>query len=324
VGLKIIALSSLILGLATLTRAVTLYFGVPLLVSLFVAHLWVIKAVPLRRLLILSLVFLLIQGAIVGSWMVRNNAVSGNPAFAGMTTTHLYGYFVPLLLGQQQGLHYDEVKVRIADELHADAEYLKLQRVGDREKYVARKSMGIILDNPVTAVWIVVKQIPILFLDYPQTAVTLFLNEERRDSVNEYIAQYTISKSSRLDVSGYAGVVRRYMEDGLGLVLVHGISFKLVYLAIMVSGVIGVILLLFNRSHLPTALLFLAIVVYMILISSTWAQGRLRFAILPIYSVLVAYSLVWYWDKRDILTKQPIWRTLRVVLGRSFSSSKTS
>ena len=125
-------------------------------------------------------------------------------------------------------------------------------------------------------------------------------------------------------MSGYAGVVRRYMEDGLGLVLVHGISFKLVYLAIMVSGVIGVILLLFNRSHLPTALLFLAIVVYMILISSTWAQGRLRFAILPIYSVLVAYSLVWYWDKRDILTKQPIWRTLRGVLGRSFSSSKTS
>ena len=290
------ALSSLLLGLATLTRAASLYLWVPLLISLIVTQRCMIGRVPLRRLALLALVLFGIQGAIIGGWMIRNNSVSGNPSFAGMTAIHLYNFYVPLVLGRAEGVPHEEMKARLQSELEADEEYLKLSSGGDKEQYQIRKSIDIILDHPVSAGIIVLQQVPVLFMDYPQNAASLFLSREKRDSINEYLHEYSRLKSSRIDVSGYLDVIRHYVDDGLILLLIHGIIFKLFLIIVMISGAVGMALLLYGREDRAVGILFVVVISYMVVVSSLWPTARLRMPILPVYAVVAAYGLSWSWN----------------------------
>ena len=319
VTLRRTAVSSLLLGLATLTRAVSLYLGLLVIASSFVVHRWLIRRMPVRRLAGLMAVFFVIQAAIIGGWMVRNYYVSGNPEFAGMTAVHLYSFFVPLVLSRETGVNHEEVKAQLASELEKDEEYLKLSRDGEKERYRIRKSVGIILDHPVSTFMVVLRQIPVVFLNYPQNAATLFLGEERRGSVTEYLAEYSRGKSSRLDVSGYVGLFRRYVDNGLGLVLMHGILYKLYYLIFMVSGAVGLLLLLRDRIQRPTAVFYLVVITYLVLVSSTWPTARLRAPILPIYAVVAAYSFVWYWSKLEPMLQRPVTVRLRAGFKRGLA-----
>ena len=287
------ALSSLLLGLATLTRAPSLFLWVPLLTSLIVTQRWMIGRVPPRR---IALVLFGIQGAIIGGWMIGNNSVSGNPSFAGMTAIHLYNFYVPLVLGRAEGVPHEEMKARLQSELEADEEYLKLSSGGDKEQYQIRKSIDIILDHPVSAGIIVLQQVPVLFMDYPQNAASLFLSREKRDSVNEYLHEYSRLKSSRIDVSGYLDVIRHYVDDGLILLLIHGIIFKLFLIIVMVSGAVGMALLLYGREDRAVGILFVVVISYMVVVSSLWPTARLRMPILPVYAVVAAYGLSWSWN----------------------------
>ena len=160
---------------------------------------------------------------------------------------------------------------------------------------------------------VVLRQIPVVFLNYPQNAATMFLNEERRGSLTEYLAEYSRGKSSRLDVSGYAGLFKHYVDNGLGLVLMHGVFYKLYYLIFMVSGAVGLLLLLRDRIQRPKAVFYLVVVTYLVLVSSTWPTARLRAPILPIYAVLAAYSFVWYWSKLEPMLQRPV--TVRLQAG---------
>ena len=288
---------SALLGLATLTRANSLYLAFPLLVAFFVAHRWVIRRVPLKRLAVLMLALFSIQAVVIGAWMARNHTVTGNPDFTGMTVTHLYGFYVPLVIGKKEGLGYREARAKLYDELKVDEEYLAIEGVGARQRYVVAKSIRLILANPLQAGMVILEQMPVVFLNYPQDAASLFLGDERRDSVDEILSDYSSQKTSRLDISGYGDVFRHYVDNGLGLLLVHGIFYKLFYAGFMVAGAAGIVLMLFNRIDRAVGIAYLAVIAYMLLMMSTWPSGRLRMAILPMYSVAAAYGLVWGWGR---------------------------
>ena len=209
-------LSSLLLGLATFTRAATLYFGVPLVLAFFVAHRWFIRRVSLPRLIVLILALFSVQALIIGAWMTRNNTVSGNSDFAGMTVVHLYSYYVPLVIAKKEGIRYEEARARLADELASDREYLSIERGGDKQQYVVRKSIGLIIRNPISAALVILEQIPVVFLNYPQDAASIFLSEERRETIEALLSERVRRKTSRLDISGYGDIFRQYVDNGFG------------------------------------------------------------------------------------------------------------
>jgi 4-amino-4-deoxy-L-arabinose transferase-like glycosyltransferase len=288
--------SSLLLGLATLTRVSSLYLGFPLVLAFFAVHRWVIRHFSLSRIVVLTLALFFVQALIVGGWMVRNNSVSGTHEFAGMSSIHLYNYYVPLVIAKKEGIGYDVARVNLANELQSDPEYLGIDTGPDRQSYAIRKSLRLILENPIQASLVILEQAPVVFLNYPQNAASLFLSDERRESLGAYLSDYVGNKSSRLDLSGYPKLARHYVSGGYGLLLLHGIFYKLFYLLFMVAGATGIFLLLRRRDTRAQGIFYFVVIAYTLLVFSTWPSGRLRMGILPFYSVVAAYSAVWFWN----------------------------
>jgi 4-amino-4-deoxy-L-arabinose transferase-like glycosyltransferase len=296
VTLRRTLVSSLLLGLATLTRASSLYLGFPLALAFFAVHRWVIRRFSLSRIMVLTLALFSVQALIVGGWMVRNNLVSGNSEFATMSSIHLYNYYVPLVIAKKEGIGYEEARVNLADELQSDPEYLAIDPGPDRQSYIISKSVRLILENPVQASLVLLEQAPLVFLNYPQNAASLFLSDERRESLETYLSDYVGNKSSRLDISGYPELAKHYVSGGYGLLLLHGIFYKLFYFLFMLGGAAGVVLLLRRRETRAQGIFFFVAIAYTLLIFSTWPSGRLRMGILPFYSVAAAYCAVWFWN----------------------------
>lgn len=296
VSLRRTLASSLLLGLATLTRVSSLYLGFPLALAFFLAHRWVIRRFSLSRIVVLTLALFSIQALIVGGWMVRNNSVSGSPEFAAMSSIHLYNYYVPLVVAKKEGIGYEAARVNLAKELQSDPEYLSIEDGSDRQSYAVRKSFRLILENPIQAGLVLLEQAPLVFLNYPQNAASLFLSDDRRVSLEAYLSDYVGNKSSRLDLSGYPKLAEHYISGGYGLLLLHGIFYKLFYLAFMVSGAAGIFLLLRRRDTRAQGIFYFVVIAYTLLVFSTWPSGRLRMGILPFYSVAAAYCAVWFWN----------------------------
>ena len=288
--------SSLLLGLATFTRVSSLYLGFPLVLAFFAVHRWVIGHLKLSRILLLTLALFSIQAVIIGGWMVRNNSVSGSPEFAGMSSIHLYNYYVPLVIAKTQGIRYEEARTNLAEELSIDTTYQSIESGGERGSYIVQKSLGLILENPVSAALVLLEQAPLVFLNYPQNAASLFLSDEKRDSLGAYLSDYVRTKSSRLDLSGYPQLAEHYISGGYGLLLLHGIVYKLFYLLFMIIGVAGIVLLIRRRETRAQGILYLVVIAYTMLVFSTWPSGRLRLGLLPMYSVVASYGAIWLWN----------------------------
>lgn len=292
VSVRVIVLSSLILGLATMTRAVSLYLWIPVLVSFFVAHRWLIRALPLRRTLGLMTVFFVIQGAIIGGWMARNSTVYGNPEFASEQGMLFYSYLGPLVVARATGVPYEEVKTALVAELVSNRE--KRTRA-ELERYRFRKGLELVLEHPLTTATVYLEHIPTLFLNYPVSAATIFFSEDRRESIQEFLNDYAQGKSSRIDVSGYLDVAKYLRDGGLAFMLVHAAFFKLYYLLLMLSVPLGLGLLMLDKERRPTGVLFLTFVGYLVFIAGFWATARFRMPMMPAFAVMTAYFLVWLW-----------------------------
>jgi hypothetical protein len=246
--------------------------------------------------MVLTLALFSVQALIVGGWMVRNNLVSGNSEFATMSSIHLYNYYVPLVIAKKEGIGYEEARMNLADELQSDPEFLSIDPGPDRQSYIISKSVRLILKNPLQASLVLLEQAPLVFLNYPQNAASLFLSDERRESLGTYLSDYVGNKSSRLDISGYPELAKHYVSGGYVLLLLHGIFYKLFYLLFMLGGAAGVVLLLRRRETRAQGVFFFVAIAYTLLVFSTWPSGRLRMGILPFYSVAAAYCAVWFWN----------------------------
>jgi hypothetical protein len=286
--------SSALLGISTFVRTASLYLWLPLLIALVFVQRILNPRVRLSQILVIVLLFTVVQGAIIGGWMYRNHAVSGNLDFASMTTVHLRNFFIPAIIARDEGISIPAAKTRYIRSFELDAEYLDLD-AGSREMYVVRQSARRILKSPITAIRIIVGHVPVLYLDYPMNTAVIFLGDDRRADVETEMAEYVRGKTSRLDVTGYKDVIVSFSRAGLVPLLFHAAFFKS-YLLLMMPGIlVGLWLLLSNRDRRSLGIMFLVVVGYMTLISSIWPAARFRLPISPIYSVLVSYSLIWGW-----------------------------
>jgi hypothetical protein len=286
--------SSLFLALATMTRAVTVYLWLPLLVSFLATHWWLIKRIPMKRVAALTLVFFVIHESIIGGWMIRNNSVDGNPDFASEQGLLFYNFFGPLVLSRVSEVSYKEAKTSLTRELETSKEYQQMT-IGEQQGYILRKGLEIVFDHPLASVTVYLEHVPALFLDYPIGAATMFYGEGKRQSLIDYITSYTATKSSRLDLSGYADAISNIREKGAFLVLAHAAAYKLYYLLAMLSIPAGLTLLWLDKSHRPVAI-FLAIYIgYVVFASSFWPTARFRMPLLPATAVVSAYFWMWAW-----------------------------
>ena len=137
------------------------------------------------------------------------------------------------------------------------------------------------------------KQSPVLFLNYPQTSASIFLDNEKNLKLNTFLVDYHLSKSSKMDMTGYINYIKHYAENNLIFPLIHAIAFKSYLLLMMLAGVSGSVLLLINKTHRPKAIFLTIMMIYIKVICSTWPTARLRLTLLPINSVLAAFTLTY-------------------------------
>jgi len=279
---------SLLLVLCTFTRAVTLYLWFPLAIALFLVHYVYIKSLTVMRLTVLVVAFIIIQLLGIGGWMMRNYSVSGNSDFAGMKAVHLMNFYAPLVLAHAENLGVEEAKEKIVRQVQTTNGYQLLTQ-GDRQKLHKKKAMEIIKANPFSAGQVIMLNIPVLFVNYPVKAITIFFSEEKAKAFFEYLALYVEKKASRLDVSGYPDLIRYLMNNGMFVLLAHAVVFKIYLLLLMLGGLLGVIHLVLNRQARPFAIYIAIVIGYMILVSSLWAHARPRMAFMPIVAVSASY-----------------------------------
>ena len=140
------------------------------------------------------------------------------------------------------------------------------------------------------------KQSPVVFLNYPQTSASIFLNNEKTLKLNTFLVDYHLSKSSKMDVTGYINYIKHYAENNLIFPLIHAIVFKSYLILMMLIGITGSILLLINNTHRPKAIFLTIMMIYIIVICSTWPTARLRLTLLPINSVFAAFALTYIYN----------------------------
>ena len=294
ITLKNSILSSLILGLATFTRALTLYISIPISIGIFIVQKYLIKNLNVKKTIYCILIFILIQILIIGSWMVRNYQQTDNFTYASMTSTHLGGYFIPLIISEKKNISYEEAQKEFKDIIEKD----NYSNVSDNKKHniVTSRSIEIIQDNPINTIKVMLKQSPVVFLNYPQTSASIFLNNEKTLKLNTFLVDYHLSKSSKMDVTGYINYIKHYAENNLIFPLIHAIVFKSYLILMMLIGITGSILLLINKTHRPKAIFLTIMMIYIIVICSTWPTARLRLTLLPINSVFAAFALTYIYN----------------------------
>lgn len=294
ITLKNSILSSLILGLATFTRALTLYISIPISIGIFIVQKYLIKNLNVKKTIYCILIFILIQILIIGSWMVRNYKQTENFTYASMTSTHLGGYFIPLIISEKKNISYEEAQKEFKDIIEKD----NYSNVSDNKKHniVTSRSIEIIQDNPINTIKVMLKQSPVVFLNYPQTSASIFLNNEKTLKLNTFLVDYHLSKSSKMDVTGYINYIKHYAENNLIFPLIHAIVFKSYLILMMLIGITGSILLLINKTHRPKAIFLTIMMIYIIVICSTWPTARLRLTLLPINSVFAAFALTYIYN----------------------------
>ena len=294
ITLKNSILSSLILGLATFTRALTLYISIPISIGIFIVQKYLIKNLNVNKTIYCILIFILIQILIIGSWMVRNYQQTDNFTYASMTSTHLGGYFIPLIISEKKNISYEEAQKEFKDIIEKD----NYSNVSDNKKHniVTSRSIEIIQDNPINTIKVMLKQSPVVFLNYPQTSASIFLNDEKTLKLNTFLVDYHLSKSSKMDVTGYINYIKHYAENNLIFPLIHAIVFKSYLILMMLIGITGSILLLINKTHRPKAIFLTIMMIYIIVICSTWPTARLRLTLLPINSVFAAFALTYIYN----------------------------
>jgi len=291
-----VAIAALVLGIATLTRATSLYLWVVVIAAFIGVHLWILKHVSVRRLSVLCLLFSLTYGAMVVPWMVRNHAVTGNADFAGMKATHLLNFFVPLVIAETEGRDHEEVKQAIFAQLNAEPAYAELAS-GEREKLHKERATELLRLHPVAAVIVVLRHVPVLFLDYPLAAGTVLLNGESQMAAERFFSDVSSGKTSRFDVTHYGRAVKEGLSRGVLFPLAHAGISKAYLLLLALLGLMGGISLLRSREARAVSVFAFTCVIYLVLISSTWSQARLRMPIAPMVAVFCSYWLLASWER---------------------------
>ncbi|MEQ8247523.1 MAG: glycosyltransferase family 39 protein [Alphaproteobacteria bacterium] len=290
-SLRRVAIVSILVGLATFTRAAGLYLWVALLIVIVVASWRVERA---RRIAMAGLIVIVINGAFVVPWMIRNQSITGNADFAGMKGYHLTNYFAPLFIANKKGLTYDEASKLIFSGIENDPEFQAITNQGERERYFSRFARDLILDNIPHAAWAVIENIPRMFLSYASEPLAVYLGPQGFERWYLRYQQGAVGGSAEKESLGIMGRLRDYYESGTWFIVGYGILVKILNAAVVILSVVGCVVLIFSRSatnrNVGLAVFLICGVLTLTAIVAT--QGRFRLPIMPGIGVAAAYILI--------------------------------
>jgi hypothetical protein len=283
---KIIVISSLMLGLATFTRALGMYIWILTILTLLIVN-W--RKVNRLTLLKYITIFVFIQALFIGGWMFRNYHITGNSAYAGMKSTHLFSFYAPRIMGKVKNVDWLKVKAQMAADIKKDEKYSSLLTETERFNYRMQIAKQIIIDNWQYAILVVIDNIPQFFLSYPVDAMLVLYDQAKFEKISRFLnGPRSYNEKS---IKAKINVFRTYFQNDVGLVMVHGIAIKGFYLIIAVCSFIGIGQMLLNSKYRPIGLFVCFLSIYLILVSCISVQGRFRIPLMPFWSVSAAYCI---------------------------------
>jgi len=293
--IKYSILFSICFTLSNFVRTVTLYFPFFFILLICFGYILFLKQNKLFNLKFL-IIFLLIFSIPTFSWMYRNYKASGNSDFACMKAVHLYNFIAAKVYADKMGINREEAR-KILDKKYFNNEYNKLSD-GDKEKYKIKIAKKIILDNPKEFLKNYIKSYFMLFFSYPVEFFALQYDKETYQELMKMVGQKVYTMKERFDK------IKKLISNKHMSYFVYTIFIKFYYVIIMFLSFIGLFYMSFKSlktENKQIGLFLLFLFVYIILISCTWATGRLRIQILPIMSLASAF-IIWHliWNKNEL------------------------
>ncbi|MBF0143480.1 MAG: hypothetical protein HQL59_08480 [Magnetococcales bacterium] len=254
---------------------------------------------PPGRILGFLLVFMVVYGGVIGGWMARNYAVSGNSDFAGVKWAPLMTEMWPGMRARMEKKPYmSEEAVAEYEGLLRSPEYLRRSK-GEREAYMTEQAMERILPNffPYGA-WFVLDQVPTLLGGVAESSVSLFygadaarLNREFRDME---AMQRMYEARPNIFARWWMVLEFQYYNGLLGL-SVYALLFKILSLFVFFMSLAGVWLLVFRSERswdrVTGWFCFFYVALMIATASTNNVQTRFRMPIIPVMDVLAVYAL---------------------------------
>lgn len=150
-SMALLVSGAVMLGFAILVKASAQY--IPLLFALFI--LWQWKGVNLRQGAAHAAVYLLIVGAILTPWLLRNSLVFGTPGLSAQTPFVLYTNLAPAILSVATGTDFPEVVQTFLTEEEFRGDAITLVN-GD--EYTAR-ALEVVAAHPSAALFVAGKSL---------------------------------------------------------------------------------------------------------------------------------------------------------------------
>lgn len=293
----IIFLFSLFFVLSTFTRVTTLYF--PLIVPLIICLLFqgVLKE-NWKKYCSFLIIFLLVNLLAVGLWMYRNYKITGDYSFVSMKSTHFLNFIAAQAMADKEGLTRQEAMENIKDKYFNDKLYKNLNR-GEKEHYKLKISRTIIIECWPEALMHYLKGFNSLFFSCPVKFISLGLS--KKEFVKQQITFSEACNNSKCKggmVNKIFTIARTLMSEGYWGFLIYSFFIKLYYLFNVFCTLIGFYVMIFIKKNIDErriGLFLICLFSYIVLITCTWATGRLRTQILPIMGFMSAFSIYYFY-----------------------------
>ena len=260
-------------GCLTLVRAIFL----PLF-PLFLIFIWLQGASSIRekrssKVYKLILVMLLPYFLAIGGWSLRNSLTAGYNGFSSVGSINIYRYYACALLAHQKGISFAE------QQGICDANLAAAGTEVEQAKYSLKHGIPVLTSSPLTY----------LFLHLKTDMNTLL------PAVGDFyaLAGKNIGGKGTLGVINSRGIlagVKHYFAGNWSLFI---LALPLISLLLIkyISAAVGGGKKLFTKQLNYTAILYIALILYMIIIPGAVSHPRFRVPVEPLLSMFAALGL---------------------------------
>ena len=241
-----LVMSGFLLGLSALTRPISLYLPIALLLIFIYKYRGTIG-----RLIAKSVIFLIIFLIPVGFWIVRNYRITGTPIFCTIGDANMLHLKAAQVTADISGESVDKVEKRFMEQYPLDL-------INNPQEYKANVKLGrtIILNHPLTYAKLVPIGIAKILLGPGRASIYLLLGFDRIKQV-----------------------------DSLAKLFIIIIEFSILAL-IYLGFVCGVFFLIRDKNYFALAFIFLILFYFVVLPAGPEAYARYRVPVAPYISLL--------------------------------------
>jgi hypothetical protein len=310
---KSIILASLFLGLAVLTKA-GLYMLFPLIAGFLLVFLLFVKKGSFIKCFYYVSLFVVIQLVFITGWQVRNYHATGVYAFASGKTGELtlFKDHIPCLIAYQEGISKKEARKRLRKKYETE-DIMKLD-IFARNKYYMNVATRIVLNSPLDYAVTLLKNLKIgagtLFLGTTPPDF-LFSKKKREDlfeimQVKLYTEYYQYGNDDTTSLPMLSKQEPIYMGPFSSFPLMKKLwnsnhysyiflwsMIKAHILLIYIMAIIGILLILKDKSGRWVLILMVLITAYYIALLGPVTVSRHRTILMPIFCFLSSYGLIW-------------------------------